>query len=310
MDALTIMDEIQKMEHGYSRDRMIKVLYVADNGENTCRECLDNDGKIFDIDDSELPQLPIHPHCRCKYVLPTEPYEDVSEDVERHRIVKNLEASGDLDEEKAKSLAEQTIGARHENSQLREQKLFLLFNGRYLVSSDGKLVLPAVAGTPIIMREEKFSDEILGEITIVRKVKFDCSYQHQAEENKGPLPRGLYYIEREESGAINKGSLKKHFLGQGSWGNYHWQLIPDKDTDTRGRVRNSFTIHGGAEPGSAGCIDLTAGDAKFKEYLDTLNMNIICVYAQYPDQEVIVEYTRVRYSNHWLQTPLEDTETL
>lgn len=59
----------------------------------------------------------------------------------------------------------------------------------------------------------------------------------------------------------------------------------------------------------SGCIDLTAGDAKLKEYLDTLSMNIICVYAQYPDQEVIVEYSKVKYSDHWFQAPFEDTQT-
>lgn len=37
MDALTILDEIKKMGHGYSRDRIVKILYVADNGENTCQ---------------------------------------------------------------------------------------------------------------------------------------------------------------------------------------------------------------------------------------------------------------------------------
>ena len=163
MDALTIMDEIQRMDHGYSRDRMIKVLYVADNGENACRECLDNDGKVFDIDDPGLPQLPIHPHCRCKYVLPTAPDEDVSEDVERHRIVKNLEAAGGLDEEKARSLAEQIIAARRENSQLHEQKLFLLFDGRCLMSSDGKLLLPdAVSGNPVSIKEKEVSINTAG----------------------------------------------------------------------------------------------------------------------------------------------------
>ena len=93
--------------------------------------------------------MPIHPHCRCKYVLPAAPYEDVSEDVERHRIVKNLESTSDLDEKKAKTLAEQIIDARRKNPKLREQKLFLLFNGRYLMSSDGKLLLDAVSGQPV-----------------------------------------------------------------------------------------------------------------------------------------------------------------
>jgi len=32
---------------------------------------------------------------------------------------------------------------------LREQKLFLLYNGRYLMSSDGKLLLDAVSGEAV-----------------------------------------------------------------------------------------------------------------------------------------------------------------
>ena len=64
MDALTIMDEIQRMENEHLGNLPVKIMYVADKGENTCRECLENDGEIFDIDDPELPQLPIHPHCR------------------------------------------------------------------------------------------------------------------------------------------------------------------------------------------------------------------------------------------------------
>ena len=69
----------QKTGGGDSHNKTKRVLYVADSGKNTCRECSDNDGKIFDIDDPGLPQLPIHPHCRCKYVSVAEPYEDVGE---------------------------------------------------------------------------------------------------------------------------------------------------------------------------------------------------------------------------------------
>ena len=55
MDVLTIMSEIQRKGNEYSRNEIAKVLYVADTGENTCHACLDNDGKIFDIDDSRRP---------------------------------------------------------------------------------------------------------------------------------------------------------------------------------------------------------------------------------------------------------------
>ena len=277
-----------------SKKGMVK--FVSESGPHTCAECSDYDGMLFYIDAPDLPQLPLHPNCRCKYVSVDDPQRDVTAQVEEHGITAKLVALHDLPEAEASALAKQISVARAENEIIGRQKLFLLFNGRYLLSSDGKLLLPAVSGKSTATEEKDLSKDILGSVTVSRKFTFDNSYEHQAEENKGPLPRGLYYIEREESGSARKGNLKKHILGQKSWGNYHWRLIPDKNTDTRGRKRNSFTIHGGAVPGSAGCIDLTSGDIGFKNYLDTLNMNNICIYAQYHEKEVVVENVKYEYS--------------
>ena len=105
---------------------------------------------------------------------------------------------------------------------------------------------------------------------------------------------------------MKNGNLRKHVFGHKSWGNYHWQLVPSVYTDTRERKRHSFTIHGGAEPGSAGCIDLTSGDTKFKKYLDSLNMNVICVYAQYPNPEIVVEDKKRMTPNFMLPAFIED----
>ena len=284
MDIVQIINSVDKT----SKRGMVK--FVAESGSNTCRECSDNDGRIFNIDDPDLPHLPVHPYCRCKYVAADDPKHDVTAEVEEHGISANLVRLHRLPEAEASALAKQVTTARTENRTIRRQKLFLLFNGRYLMSSDGKFLASATAGQPTSIEEVKRSVTPLGCVTFVRKFKFDNSYQHQAEENNGPLPRGLYYIDRKESGSLVNGNLIKHLLRRSSWGNYHWRLTPSIHTDMRGRRANSFTIHGGEEPGSAGCIDLNMGDGKFKSYLDTLNMNVICVYAQYPDQEVTMEY--------------------
>jgi len=289
MDALTIMDEIQRMENEHPGNRLVKVLYVADNGENTCRECLDNDGKVFDIDDPGLPQLPIHPHCRCKYVLPTAPYGDVSEDVERYRIVKKLEAASDSDEEKAKSLAEQIIDARRENPKLREQRLFLLFNGRYLMSSDGELLLDAVSGQAVSENVTVNKVTFGGVVHRTIEREFDYSYSRQGIENKGGIPWGLYHIEAKEERSA-KTSPWSHGVRTSPWGDYSWTLHPDKDTDVR--KRTGFFIHGGEEFNTRGCIDLQRGDAKFQKYFASTGLSSIYVYVKYDRARVKIQEKR------------------
>ena len=284
MDIVQLTDLIDDS----SKKGMVK--FVSESGTHTCAECSDNDGKLFHIDDPDLPQLPLHPNCRCKYVSADDPQRDVTAQVEEHGITANLVAFHDLPEAEAYALAKQITAARAGNEIIGRQKLFLLFNGRYLLSSDGKLLLPATAGVPIATEEVKNAVCLFGFTNVVKKSKFDYSYERQAKENIGALPQGLYTVRCEASGSLENGNVKKHLLGWNSWGNYHWRLVPSGYTDMRGRKKDSFTIHGGAEPGSAGCIDLTSGDKKFKAYLDSLNMTFINVYAQYPDKEVVVEY--------------------
>ena len=288
MDALTIMDEIQRMENEHPGNRLVKVLYVADNGENTCRECLDNDGKVFDIDDPGLPQLPIHPHCRCKYVSATAPYGDVSEEVERYRIVKNLKAAGESDEEKAKSLAEQIIDARRENPKLREQRLFLLFNGRYLMSSDGKLLLDAVSGQPVSEKTTVKWETIFGGNETVER-EFDYSYSRQGMIDEGGIPVGLYHIEAKEERSA-KTSPWSHIVKSSGWGNYAWTLHPDEATDVR--KRTNFFIHGGLDFNTKGCIDLQEGIEKFQKYFVSLRTASIYIYVKYEKERVTIREKR------------------
>ena len=89
------------------------------------------------------------------------------------------------------------------------------------------------------------------------------SSKFQNVPNKGPLPIGDYYMNpnayqaTENISAINK---IKSFLGGGkfpgykrAWGPGRYWLRPAKQNKTK---RSGFSIHGGSEPGSAGCIDI------------------------------------------------------
>ena len=122
---------------------------------------------------------------------------------------------------------------------------------------------------------------------------FDYSIKRQGEENKGGLPQGLYSIECQESGSLLNGNFKKHGFGVNAWGNYHWRLLPDKNTDMRGRKPLSFTIHGGSDAQSAGCIDLTSQDTVFRKYLQSTGLTRIYVFVQYEQENVIIEEEKI-----------------
>jgi hypothetical protein len=91
----------------------------------------------------------------------------------------------------------------------------------------------------------------------------DYSIEAQKNVGSGPIPEGQYmaprtrYQERPE----DTWSDIKHYLGRGAWpggaiawGNQRVWLEPVAGTETHGR--SGFSIHGGTNPGSAGCIDL------------------------------------------------------
>ena len=41
--------------------------FVSEKGENSCYECQKYHGMIFEENAKNIPQIPIHPNCRCKY---------------------------------------------------------------------------------------------------------------------------------------------------------------------------------------------------------------------------------------------------
>ena len=60
-----------------------------------------------------------------------------------------------------------------------------------------------------------------------------------------------------------------------SWGeNRFWISGPDGEKNPTKLGRNGFSIHGGTEPGSAGCIDATKFMADFTAYFKQTGKNL------------------------------------
>ena len=286
MDILSIMKEVQKAWDEFPQTQKKQLLYIADEGKNSCPACIINDGKKFDLEDPNLPQLPIHPNCHCRYVPITNTNKDVSKDVEKYRITQTLRKTYRLQEGEAKSLAEQIIKVRNENLELRRQKIFLIFNGRYLMSSDGKLLLNAVSGKAVSENITINQATVSGFISETIEREFDYSYSRQGERNIGGIPQGLYYVESKEQRSA-KTSPWSHIVKSSGWGNYSWPLHPNKTSDTR--KRSGFFIHGGSDFGSAGCIDLQKKDSVFQKYFDSTGLSFIYVCVNYETPNVKIQ---------------------
>ena len=99
------------------------------------------------------------------------------------------------------------------------------------------------------------------------------SSEFQYIANKGPIPEGSYMVDpantqsmisdwkaysKWDGGCWSKG-------GKNAWGTIRTWITPTKETNTHGR--SGFSIHGGKDPGSAGCIDLTNNNNKFHAWL-------------------------------------------
>lgn len=54
-------------EEFFKEEGIEKLLYLATLDTKTCKRCQKYDGKTFDVNDKNKPELPLHPYCRCCY---------------------------------------------------------------------------------------------------------------------------------------------------------------------------------------------------------------------------------------------------
>ena len=92
--------------------------------------------------------------------------------------------------------------------------------------------------------------------------KFDYSPDRQKVPDVGPIPAGEYWIQPSE---LQKNAWYRLRNPRAGWGDFWITIHPFPGTETH--QRGGFFIHGGATPGSAGCIDLTANMRRFVEAL-------------------------------------------
>lgn len=154
------------------------------------------------------------------------------------------------------------------------QGVILLFNGSTLSLVDnGHTVFsaPAVSGRPLANGH------------------FDYSVARQKMGSTGPIPVGNYKINplatqwwssqsymQRTAAIFKKGTWPGGLI---SWGAARTWITPD-GANVYGR--SGFTIHGGVEPGSAGCIDLYGSEVRFFRTLENYsNLNSIPLQVKY-----------------------------
>ncbi len=97
--------------------------------------------------------------------------------------------------------------------------------------------------------------------------------EYQSMKGIGPLPQGKYDLKKANAQSYENIGIEDKMLGmirrgtwpggKKAWGEHRIWLTPQKDTNTLGR--NRFSVHGGSEFGSAGCIDLAGGMNAFMQ---------------------------------------------
>ena len=146
--------------------------------------------------------------------------------------------------------------------------MYLIFNGRELsLHRNGEKIKswPAMSGHP----------------------EYQCD-NYQDVFNKGPLPEGEWLVKQSNIQNYSNYSFIQKTIhstignwkgGSASWGKDRIWIESTNRTNTKNR--NGFSIHGGKEFGSAGCIDLANSMDDFLNEFRSYGKDII-IKVKYP----------------------------
>ena len=227
----------------------------SEHGENTCDECAGLDEQVFFSPD-EIPDIPVHPNCRC--------WVEEATLNEAGKKIDSKVYKGQKPEKKSESQPDNRI------SQPTFEKPVNVKPGQYAVFDGKKFTLYE-------------NDKTIMSWNAVSGKDGYRSPEYQNLKDTGPIPEGTYVARQSElqfykditwdnrlRSAVGFGTWRG---GTDSWGESRVWLEPSKETNTYDR--SDFSVHGGAEPGSAGCIDLTNHIDDFTQWFEKNGHDLI-----------------------------------
>ena len=230
-------------------------IWHSDNSDGVCDECLENEEKIFE-NKEDIPTCPVHPNCRCwvEEVELDENGKKIGGKVYKGQKPEN-KSEPQPDNEINKPTFEKPVNVKPGQYAVFDGKKFTLYeNDKPIMSWD------AVSGTQGYQTPE-----------------------YQSVKDKGTIPEGTYVARQSElqfykditwdnrlRSAVGFGTWRG---GTDSWGESRVWLEASTETNTYGR--SGFSVHGGVEPGSAGCIDLTNHIDDFTQWFEKNGHDLI-----------------------------------
>ncbi len=237
-------------------------IWHSEHGENTCDECSGNDGTVYETKEN-IPVCPVHPNCRCWVEEATlnEAGKKISSKVYKGQKPEKKSES-QPDNEINKPTFEKPVNVKPGQYAVFDGKKFTLYeNDKPIMSWD------AVSGKDGYRSPE-----------------------YQNLKDTGPIPEGTYVARQEKlqyitlpDAVLGVAAIVGEQIGSWpgsyySWGSSRVWLDPSKETNTYGR--DDFSIHGGWNLGSAGCIDMTGQINAFTSWLESTGNDLI-VHVKY-----------------------------
>ena len=228
----------------------------SEDGDNTCDECASRDGEIYDSEE-DIPAIPVHPNCRCSIT------EDVIDAAGRTLSSKSYKpktptvVAPNTAEKSPNKPAEKATFEKPVNTKPGQHAVF-----------DGKTLTLYQDGKPVMSWEAVSGNE---------------GFQNSKFEkipSVGPIPTGVYVARQEKLQHITPYGLVAGVANKGTWPGslYSWgasRIRLEASIETNTYNRDGFYIHGGWEPGSNGCIDLTSQMGDFTKWFETNGQDLI-----------------------------------
>lgn len=232
----------------------IKKIWIwhSEDDERICDDCASHNGEVFK-DKDNIPNVPVHPNCRCwvEEIKLDDNGKPISSKVYKGQKPETPKNDKEPQSEKTPTFDKPIDIKAGQYAKFDGKTLTIYQNGKVIASWN------AVSGKP--------------------------GYQSQGYQNLksiGPIPEGVYVARQEKLQYITPYGLVVGLVNRGtwpgslySWGNSRIALEASKETNTFDR--GGFYVHGGWEPGSNGCIDLTSQMADFTKWFENNGHDLI-----------------------------------